>query len=377
MQSRIEKLNPIAESKDIDAFLITSLPSAKYFSGYYFYFEYGLSPFQLLPAALIVVPGKSAALLLADNELQQKENVNSDISIKSYNSYVYETPLDFTNQFLVELHDWFRENNIKRGRIGIEANHFPLSIANSLQAKYPDIQFVDIAVEISALRAVKDKDEIEAIRAACKLCDIGQTAVVKYARPGITELELFAEVRSEIDTSVGARVPLMADLVSGSSTAGGGGMPTNKTIKQGDLILSDLTPCLNGYWGDSCNTIFIGDATAEQKKNYELVKEALAIGINAIRPGVPAKEIDHLMRNHIGNFPHHGGHGVGIVYHEEPRIVPYNNSILESNMVIALEPAIYKEDYGIRLEHLVVVTETGCEILTNFQHCFEENSLKQ
>ena len=81
--------------------------------------------------------------------------------------------------------------------------------------------------------------------------------------------------------------------------------------------------------------------------------------------------------DHIGNFPHHGGHGVGTVYHEEPRIVPYNNSLLEPNMVIALEPAIYKEDYGIRLEHLVVVTETGCEILTNFQHRFEENSLKQ
>lgn len=377
MQSRIEKLHPIAGAKNIDTFLITSASSVKYFSGYYFYFEYGSSPFQLLPAALIVVPGKSSALLLADNELQQEENINPDISIKPYHSYVYETPLDFTNHFLIQLHNWFTENNIKSGRIGVEANHFPLSIFNSIQSKYPDIQFVDIAPEVSALRAVKDKDEIEAIRAACRLCDIGQAAVVKYARAGITELELFAEVRREIDASVGARVPLMADLVSGESTAGGGGMPTNKTIKQGDLILSDLTSCLNGYWGDSCNTIFIGDTTAKQKKNYELVKEALAIGINAIRPGVRAREIDTLMRDHIGNFPHHGGHGVGTVYHEEPRIVPYNNSILEPNMVIALEPAIYKEDYGIRLEHLVVVTETGCEILTNFQHCFEENSLKQ
>ena len=59
------------------------------------------------------------------------------------------------------------------------------------------------------------------------------------------------------------------------------------------------------------------------------------------------------------------------MYHEEPRIVPYNDMELASNMVIALEPAIYKKDYGIRLEHMVVVTEYGCEILTKFQHCLK------
>ena len=102
-----------------------------------------------------------------------------------------------------------------------------------------------------------------------------------------------------------------------------------------------------------------------------MVKEALDIAINAIRPGVMAMEIDRLMRKHIGNFPHHGGHGVGTMYHEEPRIVPYNDMELLSNMVIALEPAIYHDGYGIRLEHLVVVTQTGCEIMSKFNHRFE------
>jgi Xaa-Pro dipeptidase len=105
-----------------------------------------------------------------------------------------------------------------------------------------------------------------------------------------------------------------------------------------------------------------------------LVKGALEIGISAIRPGVEAMEIDRLMREHIGNYPHHSGHGVGIMYHEEPRIVPYNKAELLPNMVIALEPAIYEKDFGIRLEHLVVVIGTGCEILTKFQHCFEQLS---
>ena len=184
----------------------------------------------------------------------------------------------------------------------------------------------------------------------------------------MTELELFGLVRQDMEARVGARLPLMADLSSGQGTASGGGMPTNNKIKQGDLLLCDLTPCLNGYWGDSCNTIVVGESTVAQRKIFALVQEALAIGVGAIRPGVQAREIDRLMRAHIGQYPHHSGHGVGLHYHEEPRIVPYNERPLEEGMVIALEPAIYEWDQGIRLEHLVLVTADGSETLTRFQH---------
>jgi len=77
------------------------------------------------------------------------------------------------------------------------------------------------------------------------------------------------------------------------------------------------------------------------------------------------------MRAHLadlGTYSHHSGHGVGVVYHEEPRIVPYNDLELSQNMVVALEPGVYRDKQGIRLEHMVVVTETGCELLSRFQH---------
>ena len=162
-------------------------------------------------------------------------------------------------------------------------------------------------------------------------------------------------------------------MVSGIRTFEGGGNPSLNRIEAGDLIISDLTPCLNGYWGDTCSTIAIGNPTKQQADHFKMVKEALEIGVNAIKPGVQAKTIDHLMRKHLssaGQYSHHSGHGVGIAYHEEPRIVPYNDIEFESNMVIALEPAIYHDNYGIRLEHLVVVTDTGCEILSKFNHRF-------
>jgi Xaa-Pro aminopeptidase len=164
----------------------------------------------------------------------------------------------------------------------------------------------------------------------------------------------------------------MSDLSCGTNTNSGGGMPTNKVIESGDLVLSDFQPCLQGYWGDSCNTIVVGTAIAEKREIFDLVKDGLEMGIRAIRPGVQANEIDWLMRKHIGSYPHHSGHGVGTAYHEGPRITPYNETRLEPGMIIALEPAVYKENYGIRLEHLMLVTETGSEQLTQFKHRFEQ-----
>ncbi|MEP7231912.1 MAG: Xaa-Pro peptidase family protein [Ginsengibacter sp.] len=375
MKERIEKLIEIKKVRKIDGFLITSLASLKYLSGYYFYFEHGLSPFQLLPAALIVNAELNASIILADNETQQSDFIDPGISINTYESYVYEKPLDHATQFLLQMHDGFKQSGINKGRIGVELNTLPASVALLLTTQYPGLELVDITEEITRLRIIKDADEIEFIRQAAALSDIGQAAVLKLAKIGMSEIELFSLVRNEIDASIGTRISLMADFVSGVATATGGGLPTNKIINEGDLILTDFTPCLNGYWGDSCSTIVMGAPTNEQSKIFNLVREALEIGINAIRPGIQANEVDFAMRQHLkteGNFGHHGGHGVGVVYHEEPRITPYNTMPLKPGMVIALEPAVYKSDYGIRLEHLVAVTNDGCEVLTKFIHQFEQ-----
>ena len=371
-RSRIQKLEELKRTKNIDAFLFTSPASIKNFSGYFFYFEYGPSPFQVIPAALLVFSENDATLVIADNEIDQLPALDPAVAIQPYGSYTFEQPLDYSRQCLLQIRDQLKKRLTGRARIGIEPNSMPLSIALSMTEHFQGIELVDISSEIAFLRAVKDEDELTHIRQAAALCDIGQHAVMQYASVGITELELFAMVRKEIEASAGMRVPIMADLASGPRTATGGGMPSNRRLAAGDLILCDLTPCLGGYWGDCCNTVAIQHSTPSQKLSFALVKEALDIGIGAIRPGVQAKEVDRLMRAHIGHYTHHSGHGVGTQYHEEPRIVPYNATELAAGMVIALEPAIYEKDYGVRLEHLIVVTETGSEILTKFEPCFEQ-----
>lgn len=371
MTPRIERLESLKALKKVDAFLFTSTVTIKYLSGYYYNFETGHSPFHLLPSALLVVPTQVTGLVIADDEAWKFNVPESGILVRPYESYVFEKALDYEKQFMTQLVDLIRQTGTGNGCIGIENNFMPYSVATALKNQFPEIRFVDISSDIAEMRVIKDADEIELIRKAATLCDVGQEAVLRHSKPGISELDLFSIVRGAMENSGGTRVPFLADLVSGKTTASAGGNPSGKIIEDNDLIISDLVPCLNGYWGDSCNTVALKDPTLEQKKTFERVREALEIGINAVKTGVMAMEVDRLMREHTGGFPHHGGHGVGVQYHEEPRIVPYNNTKLRPGMVITLEPGIYKEDFGIRLEHLMVVTETGCELLTKFKHRFE------
>ncbi len=372
MISRIGKMSRIKKAKRVDAFLISSSSSVKYFSGYFFYFEYGTSPFHLLPAILMVVPEHDTALILADNEMSQSAFIDPLLTLFPYESYTYNKPADPSGECIKGIRAFIQKNNLGSSRIGFERDTLPFVIVQTLSEIFPSMEWVDVSAEIAHLKAVKDKDEIDCIRRAARLADIGQEAVLKYSREGMTELELFSLAHRDMEQSVGFRIPLMSDLSSGVGTSTGGGMPTNKIIRSGDLVLSDFQPCLQGYWGDSCSTMVVGIPTAAQKETFNLVGEALEIGIGVMKPGVKAKEIDRLMRKHIGEYPHHSGHSVGTAYHEGPRITPYNETELEPGMVIALEPAIYKEDYGIRLEHLMLVTEEGNELLTQFKHRFEK-----
>jgi Xaa-Pro aminopeptidase len=266
-----------------------------------------------------------------------------------------------------------RLRGISSAVLAVETAHLPAALLLALERVIPQLRVVDLSAELSLMRIIKDPAEIQILREAVRLTDIGQSVAREAARAGISEIELFGEIRRAMEQAAGERLPILADLISGSRSAEAGGSPGNRILREGEMVIVDLAPRYKGMWGDSCNTLVIGHATSAQNRLLDQVAEILAGLIEQVHPGVRACDLDEYGRakiaGHGGKYEHHTGHGLGAAWHEEPRIVPYNKMELKPGMVVALEPAIYFEgQFGVRLESVMLVTNDGAEVLTGFKH---------
>lgn len=366
---RKDRLDALEDDSKLDHVLLTSLASLGYYTNCTAGIETGPSPFSPLMGAFLWIAGEEPQLFLAD--MESLEGLVHGLNVSSFESYTIEKPLAAAKDLTAKLLAHFEK--LPAGRVGIESEDLPAAVFEPLRSGCPQLEFRDITTAVAKLRIIKDEEEILLLREALALCDLGQELVKSHAEPGITEIELFADVRNGMEAKAGGRLPLLADLISGPRTAEIGGQPSSRRIQQGDLIISDLVPRHKGYWGDTCNTCVVGEATSDERKLFDGIAAALAESIAEVRPGLHASDLDAAMRKRVlrlkGGYPHHSGHGLGLTWHEEPRIVPYNAMELQPGMVIALEPGIYfKGRFGLRLEHTVLVTRHGAEVLSKFQH---------
>ena len=168
MISRIEKLNEIKKNQQVDAFFISSPSSVKYFSGYFFYFEYGSSPFQLVPAIMMVVPGQDIRLVLADNEMGQMPFIDPALDVQTYETYTFEKPPDAAGDCVKKLVDFILKNKLTASRIGIERDALSFGIAQMLKERFPLTEWINVGAALTRLKSIKDMDEIDCIRRAAR-----------------------------------------------------------------------------------------------------------------------------------------------------------------------------------------------------------------
>lgn len=218
----------------------------------------------------------------------------------------------------------------------------------------------------------KSNEELENIKKACKMSEDVFKQVLKNFKVGMTEKELAAEVVYLARRYGSEGEPFPTIVVSGKRSSLVHGSPTDKVIKQGEVVTIDFGCIVNGFCSDVTRVFAIGKATKEQVKIYQLLNNAKEKAIEKIRPFVNGKIVDEAARSLIAKagfgdyFQHSLGHGIGISVHEPPLITfRKSDEIIPENCILAIEPGVYIPDkFGLRLEDNVYVNRDGAKYLT-------------
>jgi Xaa-Pro aminopeptidase len=257
-------------------------------------------------------------------------------------------------------------------KLGFEAAHMTCAQHDALRAALPlGATLVPVSGWIERLRMIKSAGEIALIRRSVETNSTAFEQAMKRARAGMRESDLAAELEYRMRRA-GAEKPAFDTIVAtGERSALPHAQPTSARLAGGHLVVVDMGAMQHGYASDMTRMLFLGSPGAKVKQMYGAVLEAQQAALDAVRPGVTAMHVDRAARRVLKTegldhaFTHSTGHGLGLEIHEPPRLGKKEKLRLEPGMAITIEPGVYLEGFGgIRIEDTVVVTPSGCEILT-------------
>lgn len=255
--------------------------------------------------------------------------------------------------------------------VGFEPSHLSWQTHAQLSAALDGVVLVPLAGIAERLRARKEPAELECIERAAAISDRAAERVMSLLRPGITERELALAAEDYIRKEGGAELAFPPIVASGRRSAQCHAEPGENELAAGDLVVMDVGARWQGYGADLTRTVAVKEADDRQREMYAVCRRAQEAGLAAVKAGMRCAELDRIARAVITqagygeHFGHGLGHGVGLEAHEGPRLTGGEESVLETDMTVTVEPGIYiSEAGGVRLEDLVVVTESGCRTLT-------------
>lgn len=258
-------------------------------------------------------------------------------------------------------------------RIGFEADHATYANVQDWATAVPDGEWVPTRGLIVGLRAVKDADELAAMRAAVALTDEALAAVTPQLQVGMTELEVAWRIESYMRTHGAEGVAFELIVAAGPNSARPHARAGGRALCAGEPIVIDIGARVGGYCADLTRTVCLGQPADPERfwGVYNTVLRAQTAAEAALRPGMTGQAGDAVARDLIaaagyGDYFGHGlGHGVGLAIHEEPRLSRIHTAPLPVGAVLTVEPGIYLPGWGgVRIEDMVVLTDNGIEVLS-------------
>lgn len=346
LAARREKAVRRLEEARLDALVVSGLANVRYLTG-----------FTGSSALLVLAP--ETAVLLTDARYVTQASRETACQVR-----VVRGPLAKAAAGLLKRRRW--------RKVGFEAARLSFAAYEMLrEGSAGRVRLAGLAHFVEELRAVKSAAEIALIRQSVATAERAFARVAPRIRAGVREADLAAEIDHQM-RKLGAERPAFETIVaSGERTALPHASATSNPIQPGGPVLIDMGAQQNGYASDLTRMAYLGRPSGKIRRFYEAVREAQLAALDAVRPGVPVATVDRRARQALRQFRldrwfvHSTGHGLGLEIHEPPRVAAGERARLQAGMVITIEPGVYEAGFGgVRLEDTVLVTESGCEILT-------------
>ncbi len=346
MENRLEKFRIKLAGMQLDAALITKRESYMYLSG-----------FTGTSANLVITANK--AYLLTDFRYAEQSSKQAPLF-----EIIQHKP-DINESIIQVIHS----ENVKT--LGFEDLAVSFSAYEVLAGKLKGIVLKGMGPVVDEMRSIKDEQEIEIISKAVKIADDALMQVLPLIKPGITELDVAAELEYRMK-KLGATAPSFETIVaSGLRSSMPHGVASEKKLELGDTITIDFGALYNHYCSDITRTVFLGQPDKRMLDIYNIVLEAQLTAEKGAVRGRTGREVDKIARDIIygkgfeGKFGHGLGHSLGLEIHENPRLSMGGNKVLENNMAVTVEPGIYVEGLGgVRIEDTIIIRDQSPQILT-------------
>jgi Xaa-Pro aminopeptidase len=349
---RLDRVTDWISAQALDALVVTGADLVTWLTGYSRY--YGG------PSALVIDPFGRRTLVVLRDEVPVAERLADADRVAGYGERGFGLELNPLPLLAAAVLGTGAVSSA--ARIGFAGEHGG-HIAGEMTA---DSVPADAALHRMSL--VKDGDELAKIFHAYELCWLGQAAVADGARAGASEIEMMSAAQAAAQVAHGEPVEFGADLLAAGNTAevcGPIAIAGRTRAAPGAPVIADISVRADGYWADTCRTHVPG-ANSEVEDILAQLQDILTAAANELRAAAGSADVYRAMTERIaaawpgGEFPHHGGHGVGLSVCDDPHVIPADAGVLESWMVLALEPGVYLPGrFGVRKENLFLVTPDG------------------
>ena len=347
MNRRVEKLRRLMADRSVDAALVTNLSNVRYYTGF------------TGDESMALIDSDHCVFLTDFRYTEQAENECPGFTVVEPEAAV---PFRTVNEFC-------REWGVKR--LWVEEEDISWDRYEKMRAAMGGIELAPNNEAVKSVRVVKEPEEIDRIRRAQEIAELGFSHLLDFIEPGMTEREVALELEffTRREGSEGMAFPPI--IAAGPHGAMPHAQLSDQAIGDGDMVVMDFGCIYGGYRSDMTRTIVVGKATDEMRTVYDIVLRAQQAALDGLKDGIGEVEGDKLARDIITSagygrqFGHGLGHGVGLEIHEAPRLSPLAKGVLSEGMVVTVEPGIYLPGkFGVRIEDFVAVKRDGIENLT-------------